>query len=140
MARDRGEGSALHVDIPASGRRGMSLTLGQTDDLPINPTLAALPFDNGRLSQFAPIQIDMQRHNEAKASHPDMHPAVSDDVLRHFFDEGRQTVLHFESPCSNSEQRGVKPLTFVSGKTLIGLTLSVSVPFLPTVTFLRQTA
>lgn len=66
--------------------------------------LAHLPIDDRGLSKFAPVKKDMDRHNEHKVSHADVHPSVSNVVIGRFVNERRQASSHTRNPrCSNTE-------------------------------------
>lgn len=95
-----------------------------------------LPLPDGLSTSGGAGKKNMNGHGEAEVPHADIHSTVSDFVVRHFIDEGRQVALgHSHSRLFDpSERFGNVKLS----NDRVNRLISVNVPFLPTVPFWRR--
>lgn len=87
----------------------------------VKTALAHLPIDDCGLSKLASVEKNVDRHNEHKVPHGDVHSTVPNVVIWRFFNERRQTRPHTPTPPrSNTEQRSNRSPSVRFGNCEIG--------------------
>ena len=84
------------------------MTRRQENHVGFQPALASLPVNDCGLSGLAPVKENMDRHDESKVSHADIHAAIDRDVVRRFINKCWKSHPRFSS-INTPEQLRIGP-------------------------------
>jgi hypothetical protein len=98
----------------------------------VKPALATLIGDNGILAALAPVKERVQRHDDGRAAHLDVHPPLADLVIRNVLDKTRQAIAHAKPSLCSPEQLENVPANLNAGNTGAGLFAIKTRRFRPT--------